>query len=70
MTLCVTFIKFSLLNRPSRNGLVYLFHKANGLFKSYHNLLVMNQLIIAQRSAFTVFEPFLADLVATDITTA
>ena len=56
--------KHLLFKRPAGDQGVYLDHEADGLFESYHNPLIVCQVVIAERSAFAVFEPLLAHLIA------
>ena len=55
------------LHRPPGNNLVYLRHQSDRFFEGDHDFLVVGNVIIGERAAFAVFEPFFTDLVAADM---
>lgn len=44
-----------------------LLHQTNSFRQGNDNLLVMRDVVFSQHAAFTVFEPFLANLITTDV---
>ena len=49
------------------NHFVNLCHKADGFGERHDNLLVMLPVLGGQGTAFAIFQPFLADLVAANV---
>ena len=49
------------------DDLVDLLHQADGLVERGDDLLVVGDVVLGERAAFSVLEPLLADLVATDV---
>ena len=53
---------------PSLNpDQINLLHQAIGLHKRHDDLLIVQDVLVAELAVFAVFEPFLAGLVAADV---
>lgn len=49
------------------DGFVYRGHQADGLGEGGDDALVVDLIVVAERAAFAVFQPLLADLIAADV---
>ena len=49
------------------NNLVNLRHQADGFGQCDDDFLVVSDVVLRERAAFAVFQPFLADLIAADV---
>src|SRR3989304_2061155 len=55
---------YDLFNRPFRDHFIDLLHQADRLLQADHHPLIMTDVLTAEHSTYTVFQPFIAHLVA------
>ena len=59
--------KLRLAERPSWDAGVNSSHQADGFREGDDNPLIVLDILVAQRAAFAILEPLLADLIAADM---
>ncbi len=49
------------------NDLINIIHDLDGFTQNRNDVLIMNEIVKAEFASFTVFEPFLTNLIAADV---
>src|SRR3990167_3032902 len=71
----LSFWRLFVAGRSKRTGPAAMFvdhfvdhlHESDGFRKSDNDFVVVGDVVLCERAAFAVFEPFLADLIAADV---